>query len=99
MKENENNKRGQMEAQDTTTQQYVLLNESENKQVSLKSVENTPFSILVDTSKGYTIVIGSSQAIPEYKKSEEECLELIKNKDWHLITAMIVEINKLINKQ
>lgn len=81
---------GQMEQNQNTGTQYVLLNKSENKSVYFKEVKDTPFTIIHDTSKGYTIVVGNQQVIRDFKKTEEECLALIKSKRWDILTTVMI---------
>lgn len=76
--------------------QYVLLNKSEDRSVYFKEVKDTPFTIIHDTSKGYTIVVGNQQILRDFKKTEEECLTLIENKSWDMLTTvMIVTAQKI----
>ena len=87
MKEQEQSQTAQNQSTGT---QYVLLNKSEDKNVYFKEVKDTPFAIIHDTTQGYTIVVGNQQVIRDFKKTEEECLTLIKSKNWDILTTVMI---------
>ncbi len=58
-------------------------------------VENTPFSIIQDYEGKFAITIANN-VVSELKETKEECMKLIENRDWELITNTICAMSHII---
>lgn len=92
MKKQNEKKQNQTAQNSNTGKSYVLLNKSEDREVYFKKVENTPFCIIHDSQKGYTVVVGKQQVTKHWLKTEEDCANLIKSKDWELLCSTIITL-------
>ncbi len=61
------------------------------------SVENTPFTIIQDHEGKFAITIANNVvSIPQ--ESQEDCMKLIENRDWELISNTICALMHIIQK-
>ena len=61
--------------------------------VKIKNVEGTPFTIVTVESTNKKFVAMGQARMSEYKDTMEECEEMINNKSWELIMAMVGRIS------
>lgn len=73
----------------TSTNQQTPNNLNSSEQlVNRIPVENTGFWIIGDKDHGYFISLGAYR-LTETRQTEEECREMIENKDWEIILGLI----------
>lgn len=76
---------------------------NQNKQVSselikIKHVKETPFTIVTVEENKVFIALGQAR-MTDYKENIEECEEMINNKSWELIMAMVGRISEIVYKE
>lgn len=90
----------QMKVQSNTqifTEEEQLLKQSSGEQLrQIKEIKGTPFN-MVKQESGYTITFADYKVSEEYE-TEEEALELIAEKNWKLISTLVIAIVDKYNK-
>lgn len=70
--------------------------------IEAERMEGTPFTIITATDKGKEAPDGSFIAMGNQRMSElntyEECVKLVKERDWVLITALAIEMAERVIK-
>ncbi len=61
------------------------------------SVENTPFTIIQDHEGKFAITIANN-VVSKPQESKEDCMKLIENRDWELISNTICALMHIIQK-
>ncbi len=61
------------------------------------SVENTPFTIIQDHDGKFAITIANN-IVSKPQESQEDCMKLIENRDWKLISNTICALVHIIQK-
>ncbi len=59
------------------------------------SVENTPFTIIQDHEDKYAITIANN-VVSKPQESKEDCIKLIENRDWELLTNSICALVHIV---
>ncbi len=60
-------------------------------------IENTPFSIIQDFEGKYAITIANN-IVSKPKETQEDCMKLIENRDWELISNTICALVHIVQK-
>lgn len=73
------------------------LNNQNSSLVTIKAIEDTPFTIVGDEEKGYFLAFGRHR-ISESLETEEEVKNLLKEKPWQIIADWMVVMYETIHR-
>lgn len=73
-------------------------NSSNEELISTRQIGNTPFTMLKDIDKGYSITLGQ-QRITEWNQSEKELEEKLENLEWGFLISTIAAVVKIIENE